>query len=200
MLLSAPPTQIVPPLQCTPLDWRCPFLAELIPPLITCPKRTTPPPRHTLTSFLPLYLTPLYLYLSLPLYPYLIKSSVSLIFLFCYFSLYLSSTFCTPSPLSILETCHSLLSISPLTLYPRFYYLSTPILSARFTHLRLVFSPFYFTPLPLALLITLRSVCSALPDPSPICSHIVAPLMLLYGCSSLYWSPGPDRKIQFLLK
>ena len=36
MLLSAPPPQIVPPLQCLPLARRCPFMAVSITPLINC--------------------------------------------------------------------------------------------------------------------------------------------------------------------
>ena len=137
---------------------------------------------------------PSYLSLSLlSLSPSLTQSSISLIYISRYFFLYFSSNSCTTSHLSLLATWHSLLYISPLTLYPRRSHFSTLLQSDKSTPLRLFFSPFYFTPLQSALLITPNSFLSDIPTPSPLWSSLVAPLILFSGCSALYWSPGSYR-------
>ena len=102
-----------------------------------------------MAALTPLLITPPTMTI-LPLHPHPPSSlSISLIHLSPSFlpcarslSLSLSSNYCIISPLSILETCHSLLSISPLTLSPRHSSLSTPLRYSRSTPLRLVYSIF----------------------------------------------------------
>ena len=93
---------------------------------------------------------------------------------------YLSSNYCITSPLSILETCQSILSIYHPNISPRSSYTSThfaPICLLQSSPPR--FSLFSFTPLQLALLVTLISVWFDFPTPYPLLSYLIAPRVIL---------------------
>ena len=176
MLLSAPPPQIAPPLQCTHLAWHCPFLATLIPPLSLAWK----------WRFFPYTLTP-------PIFPIsLTQYSLSLLSLSWSLSLFIYP--------QMLASPHLLVSWQHATLY--FWSLLSlslcvvllsqiPLQSVCSTRLRLSFlrfSSLWFNRIflsPLELSSPLFPIC--------LISYMISALVLLSDYSARYWLPRSDR-------
>ena len=161
---------MVPPLQCTPLGLALSFSG-----------RVDPAPHQSLDNEYFVYpsRSPPFLLISLT------QSSISVLSLYLdvYFSLYHQ----------IIVSPHPLVFWRPVTIYPK-YILSLSLHAVLLSPLRsnLIalpsmprFSLFYFTPIQSDMLISLSSICSALPDPSPLFSYQISTLMILSAYFSL---------------
>ena len=91
------------------------------------------------------------------------------------------------------------LPLSTINIFSLSLSLSAPFFSIHSAQICLLYSymprfySFYFTLLQSSLLFALRSVCSVLPDPSPLFSYLIYPIMLLSAYSALYCLPISDR-------